>query len=389
MIDGVFIAASQGINSDKNLHGFGTDAAADAKSIRLATDASIGGRVVDLCDVARVSVEEDDDSVFAKSAVDDLFESPGPVGGYAGRAGGGVAGEVYDAADEFAFVVPCSDDADLGINGPGFFYHVGISVAWMCECKAVFHAPATVERDISFFTATESEGEFGAGFPGFDDGFCDSGNHAFEVDGIGHGGLFVGEVLHKFAGMVDLAGEDHSGGAGGVGVRGTDEDGFGEKVGFSGDSFSNFCDLLLHDDEGVEADHGDSFLSIIEDNSASFAGVVKLLVECLPVSTGSLHADVGRNVDVGESCFDGCGCGRQGDHEKREDRDEPFHKRRVVRVMRGRRVIRGTETSNWLAEIGLPSVSKMRGNEGIFDFIISRTRGCTIVNCIRNYAVCL
>ena len=62
---------------------------------------------------------------------------------------------------------------------------------------------------------------------------------------------------------------------------------------------------LLHksprDEEEVDAHEGDARPAVVEDRSAHLARVVERAVETFPVAAGCLHADVGRDVALGEA----------------------------------------------------------------------------------------
>src|SRR5439155_4000407 len=121
--------------------------AADELRPALAVGMLVRTLIVHLRDVAGSAVEEDDDGVLAVVALNDLFEIVNVVGGDAAGAGGGVAGEVDHAAEEFLLLVPGADDADFRVGGPGRFEDVRVALAGVGDGPAGAHLEAAVEGD--------------------------------------------------------------------------------------------------------------------------------------------------------------------------------------------------------------------------------------------------
>src|SRR5262249_23215744 len=108
-----------GFHGEEHLERLGTELAANELRPAFGVGLLEWILVVHLGDVTGGAVEEDDDGVLAEVALDYLFEVVNVIGGDAAGAGGGVAGEVDDAAEELLFVVPGADDADLGVGRAG------------------------------------------------------------------------------------------------------------------------------------------------------------------------------------------------------------------------------------------------------------------------------
>ena len=68
-------------------------------------------------------------------------------------------------------------------------------------------------------------------------------------------------------------------------------------------------DRLAADEQGVDADDGDPRGAVVEDRGADLAGVVEFGVVRLAVAAGLLHADLRRDVALGEADLEqGGGC---------------------------------------------------------------------------------
>ena len=109
-----------------------------------------GGRlvrtpVIDLRYVARRAVEENDDGVLPVEALECLFEIADVTGRDTAGTGGGVAGEVHDAAQAVPLGIPGCQDADFRVAGARWFEDVRIALAWMSDGPAVPHLEAAVE----------------------------------------------------------------------------------------------------------------------------------------------------------------------------------------------------------------------------------------------------
>ncbi|ODT20764.1 MAG: hypothetical protein ABS54_13780, partial [Hyphomicrobium sp. SCN 65-11] len=139
--------AGVALHLDERLARLGADGPADepggalAELLRLEWDS-----VVDLGDVARHAGDEDDRGVLAHQAADGLLDVADVVGRDPLGPGRAVAGEVHDAAQHLARLVPSAQDADLGVDGAGGLDDVRIADAGVGHGVALLHQESAVER---------------------------------------------------------------------------------------------------------------------------------------------------------------------------------------------------------------------------------------------------
>ena len=84
-------------------------------------------------------------------------------------------------------------------------------------------------------------------------------------------------------------------------MRCADENCLGRDPAFRVHRLAHRFDQRPADAQGVDAHQGHALLAVVEDRRPDLARIVQRAVECLAVSAGLLHADVGRDVAFGKA----------------------------------------------------------------------------------------
>ena len=84
-------------------------------------------------------------------------------------------------------------------------------------------------------------------------------------------------------------------------VRGPDQDRLRGDTGAFPNGLPNLLDCVPADPQGIDSDHRDPIPSVVEHGGSHLAGVVERSMVRLSVAPGFLHADVRRDVPLGET----------------------------------------------------------------------------------------
>ena len=80
-----------------------------------------------------------------------------------------------------------------------------------------------------------------------------------------------------------------------------------DRLGLDAAAFMYFLtrclDEILGSHNGINTDKRDWHCAIIENSRPNFAGIVKAFHEVRQIVTGHLHADIGRDIALGETCL--------------------------------------------------------------------------------------
>jgi len=183
-----------GLGHGQNLEGLRPDLLPHPPRPLLPGFSLLQRQVVDLGDITAGTVEEDN-LAPAHAASNCAAHPVYPVGGGAGVAGGAVAGEIDDAAEELALGTPGSEYADLRVDWPGRPHDVRIALARMRRGDAVFHDEAAVEGDRRLRSSADREQRISASAPCLDGGCGDLSRYVFEVAHVRRRSMLPREVL--------------------------------------------------------------------------------------------------------------------------------------------------------------------------------------------------
>ncbi len=88
-------------------------------------------------------------------------------------------------------------------------------------------------------------------------------------------------------------------------MRCADQDGLSRDADPGRDGAADFLDRVAADAQRVDPDDGHSIATIVEHRGSYLAGVVQRSVVRLAIAAGRLHADLGRDVPLGEAGLEG------------------------------------------------------------------------------------